>query len=53
MIDKLKSDNTLDESLRMAAPQIADARLWEDVEKLKKQSSDSTGPGEKKVEAQQ
>ncbi len=34
MIDKLKADETLDESVRKVALQIANARLWEDAEKL-------------------
>jgi WD40 repeat protein len=33
VIDKLKADKTLDESVRKIAFQIANARLWEDEEK--------------------
>ncbi|MFC1764087.1 protein kinase [Planctomycetota bacterium] len=36
---KLKADETLDESLREVALQIANARLWEDAEKQKKEAS--------------
>jgi len=46
VIDKLKADKTLGESVRKVALQIANARLWEDAEKLKKQSSESPGPEE-------
>jgi WD40 repeat protein len=53
VISRLKADKTLDESVRKVALQIANARLWEDAEKLKKQSSDSSGPGEKKEETKQ
>jgi WD40 repeat protein/tRNA A-37 threonylcarbamoyl transferase component Bud32 len=35
VIDKLKADKTLDESVRKIALQIANARLWEDEEKTK------------------
>jgi len=34
VIDKLKADETLDESVRKVALQIANTRLWEDAEKL-------------------
>jgi WD40 repeat protein len=40
VIDKLKTDETLDEAVRKVAIQIANARLWEDAEKLKKQDLD-------------
>jgi hypothetical protein len=45
VIDKLKLDNTLDEAVRKVALQIANARLWEDAEKRKKQSQ-NPGPQE-------
>jgi WD40 repeat protein len=48
VIEKLATDNTLAEPVRRIALQIANARSWEDAEKLKKESS-----GEKKEEAQQ
>ncbi len=35
VIDKLKANETLDESACKVALQIANARLWEDAEKLK------------------
>ena len=41
VINKLKADETLDKSVRKIALQIANARQWEDAEKLKKQSSES------------
>ena len=46
VIDKLKADKVLDEAVRKVALQIANSRLWEDAEKLKKQSSESAGPEE-------
>jgi len=48
VIDKLKADKTLDEPVRKVALQIANSRLWEDTEKLRKekQSSDSASPEE-------
>ncbi len=33
VIDKLKADEALEESVRKVALQIANARLWEDEEK--------------------
>ena len=33
VIDKLKADETIDESVRKIAIQIANARLWEDEKK--------------------
>ncbi|MHC4622840.1 MAG: hypothetical protein ACYS4W_02950 [Planctomycetota bacterium] len=50
VISKLKADKTLDESVRKVALQIANARKWEDTEKLRKQSPDSASPGEKRQE---
>jgi hypothetical protein len=41
VINKLKTDESLDKSVRKIALQIANARLWEDAEKFKKQSSES------------
>jgi len=35
VIDKLKADETLYESVRKVALQIADAHLWEDGEKAR------------------
>ena len=35
VIDKLKTDDTLDDPVRKIALQIANARLWEDAEKQK------------------
>ena len=35
VIEKLKADETLDESVRKVSLQIANARLWEDTEKAK------------------
>ena len=35
VIDELKADKTLDESVRKVALQIANARLWEDVDDSK------------------
>jgi hypothetical protein len=52
VIEKLKADKTLDESVRKVALRTANARLWEDGEKLKKQSPESAGPPEKKQEPQ-
>jgi WD40 repeat protein len=43
VIDKLKADETLDESVRKIALQIANARLWEDGDK----SIESVNNGEK------
>ena len=34
VIDKLNADETLEESIRRVALQIANARLWEDEEKI-------------------
>jgi len=50
VIDKLKADKTLAEPVCKVALQIANARLWEDAEKLKKQSSESAGPEEEATE---
>ena len=36
VIDKLKADETVKESVRKVALQIANARLWEDEEKSQK-----------------
>lgn len=44
--DKLKADKTLDESVRKVALQIADARVWEDAEKLKEERPGSADPEE-------
>ncbi len=38
VIDKLNADNTLDESVRKMALQIANSRLWQDARKLSEQS---------------
>ncbi|MFC1765757.1 hypothetical protein ACFL6U_27240 [Planctomycetota bacterium] len=35
VIDKLKADDTVEESVRKVALQIANARLWEDAEERK------------------
>jgi len=50
VIDKLNADKTLAEPVRKVALQIANARKWEDAEKLKKQSSESAGPEEAEAE---
>jgi WD40 repeat protein len=50
VIDKLKADKALAESVREVALQIANARKWENAEKLKKQSSESAGQEEGEAE---
>jgi hypothetical protein len=50
VIDKLKADKTLAEPVRKVALQIANSRLWEDAEKLKKQSSESASQEEEATE---
>jgi len=50
VIEKLGTDNTLAEPVRRIALQIANARRWEDAEKLKKESSESASPEEAVVE---
>jgi WD40 repeat protein/serine/threonine protein kinase len=41
VINKLRANNTLDKAVYKIALQIANARLWEDGEKLKKESQES------------
>jgi len=50
VIDELKADEMLDEAVRKVALQIANARLWEDAEKLKKESQELTSPEEAEKE---
>ncbi len=53
VIDKLKSDTTLEESVRRVALQIANARRWEDGDKLRKESREVTNSPDADTEAYQ